>query len=495
MAWQWKKSAEFNGSTNTSVWSWKHVVTEYWETDSNNSNYYLTKNVSIVRVTSYLGRPTSASYFGGVATCRLDAEKDYNYKIDSKTFSYPTKVAKGGWVQMHSYDFVVEHNNDGTKTITTYSSLYNSEFNPSSASAQGNFTLTTIPRETDLPAFASAEVEKSSTITLSPKISGATHSIKLVFGNLTNWLKADGSLGTSEVKLSGKSLPITIPTSYYEQFDGASKTGTLYLYTYNGNTKIGSGKSKSFKITCNQGLCTPSISATVKDTNSITVALTGDEKTVVANASNILITPIIQGSDTDDTKGYITSKKVNEKAFTTDTYTEPNATTKDFEIYVANSRGFSNVKTVSMNRIVPYVPLTFSADNLYRPEPTTGEIVLEYSGKYYPGEFTNNLGDNGVFNTLDISWEYKPKSSDTYIEGGVLTPTINVEKNTYSGELTLGSNFDYKQQYDFVFYYNDKIINKSLKKSVTRGLPIFWWSEDAVHIVGNLYVEGEINPN
>lgn len=427
-------------------------------------------------------------------TCTFNTVVTVSGSEEGKKTSAPyTSVYGGQEIVVFEGWFTVPHNDDGSKSTKISVSIGNNQVYHASGSK--TVTLDTIARETDLPAFASGEIEKSYTITLVPKITNAKHSIKLVFGSLTYWLKADGSLGTSEVKLTGTSLPITIPTSYYGQFDGLSKTGTLYLYTYNGNTKIGSGKSKSFKITCNQSLCTPSITATVKDTNSITVALTGDEKTVVANASNVLITPTIRASDTDDTKGYITNKKINSTTFTTDTYTVSKANTKDFEIYVANSRGFSNVNTVSMGRIVPYVPLTFSIDNLYRPEPTTGEIALEYSGKYYPGEFTDNLGDNGVFNTLDISWEYKPKGSDTYIEGGVLTPTINADKNTYSGSLLLGTNFDYKQQYDFRFKYKDKIVSTSIDRIVTRGLPIFWWSEDAVHIIGDLYVEGTINPS
>lgn len=521
----------------------------------------------------------------------------------------------------------VYHNSSTGKASISASAYANAGPWNWKGTASGSADLPTIPRETPAPAFSSAYVEQTVTLAIAPKISGAQHSVKMVFGSLTNWLQSNGSLGSSEKKLSGKSLTMVIPKTYYKQFSGESKTGTLTLYTYNGDTKVGSGKSVTFKISCNPTLCIPNISGTAKDTNSVTVALTGDENTVVANASNIQVIPTIRISDSDDTTATITSKKVNKTSFTTSTYTFEKATTKSFEISVTNSRGLTNSKTVSMSRLVPYVSLTFNVIDLYRPEPTTGEIALEYSGKYYPGEFTNGLGkdtkylevgdklvydnitfsfpddlylsmqdletnkkhtivktneyeifygkfdtsydgvespyieysvwyseidgnnqmtpyhvyitksngtfvtgafmnettiisgadlgtvvevnsndtivypyitektiNNGTFNTLDITWKYKPKSSNTYIDGGVLTPKINTEKNTYSGKITLGTNFDYKQQYDFIFYYKDKIINSSLKKSVTRGLPIFWWSEDAVHIVGDLYVEGEINP-
>lgn len=453
----------------------------------------INSNASTVTVTVYAGKDK-----GSTESTRCT----FNTTISVSDANEPSSKSGGGWheissgqeFKIFSATFTVPHKDDGSKKVTITASIGNNNVYHAYGTS-GEVSLDTIARETDLPAFASADVEQTTTITLSPKISNAKHSIKLVFGSLTNWLKADGSLGSSEVKLSGKSLSITIPTAYYGQFDGTYKTGTLYLYTYNGDTKIGKGKSKSFKITCNSSLCTPVITATVKDTNSKTVALTNDDKTIVANASNILVTPTIRVSDDDDNKGYVTSKKVNSVAFTTDTCTINKATDKDFSISVTNSRGYTGTKTVSMSRIVPYVPLTFNIKNLYRPEPTTGEIRLEYDGKYYPGEFTNNLGDTGVFNSLEITWYYKLKKDSEYTTGGTLTPTINIEKNTYSGSLSLGKTFDYKNQYDFKFTYKDKIISDSTTRLVTRGLPIFWWSEDAVHIIGDLYVEGKINPS
>ena len=115
----------------------------------------------------------------------------------------------------------------------------------------------------------------------------------------------------------------------------------------------------------------------------------------------------------------------------------------------------------------------------------------KYSGKYYAGEFTDNLGDEGIFNQLMIAWGYKIKGSEgDFITGGVLTPTIDAEKNTYSGEESLGELFDYKTNYEFKFDYIDRI-NQYTKTEVyvTKGEPIFWWNEDSVHVLGTLYAD------
>ena len=55
----------------------------------------------------------------------------------------------------------------------------------------------------------------------------------------------------------------------------------MYLETYSGSTKIGDTKSYSITIYCLENRCIPTISGTISDTNSTTVALTGSNKTLV----------------------------------------------------------------------------------------------------------------------------------------------------------------------------------------------------------------------
>lgn len=405
-------------------------------------------------------------------------------------------VSAGQEFVVFDKNFIVPHEGDGSKTCVISASIGNNGVYHSAGSSQ--VTLDVIPRETPLPAFEAGYVEGTYIIGLTPLIANATHSIELIFGDtksdvianrnvLKQWVQSDGSLGASEVKLTGSNPSVTFPTEYYKYFNGSTGYGKFTLNTYNGNTLIGSN-AKWFKISCDPSRCTPTITATAIDNNPITVALTGDENTIIANASHVLVTPTIQPSDVDDTNALVTSKAIDSVVFTTDTAVLLNATKKDFLLSATNNRGLTGYyTTTATGGFIPYISLTFNIDELYRPEPTQGKIILKYSGKFYSGNFSD-----GIANELSLWWKYKANRDEEYTEGGVLTPIIDTEKHTYSGEVELGDIFDYQQQYDFQFFYKDKIIgiDDSLytPAKVTRGIPVYWWTADSFHIEGDLYV-------
>lgn len=141
-----------NGSTGNSNWSWKMEVIE----NSTNTS----SNTSSITINSYLGRPNSASYFGGNGNVTINCNGEV--RSFNKTFTYPTNVGAGGWVLMQSESFTVSHNTDGTKTIDVSSSLSNANFSPSSASASGSITLTKIPRYANITSFVVSKRDETS---------------------------------------------------------------------------------------------------------------------------------------------------------------------------------------------------------------------------------------------------------------------------------------------------------------------------------------------
>ena len=121
------QSKTITGSTNNSNWTWKMEVIE----NSTNTS----ANTSSVTVNSYLGRASSASYFGGNASVNITCNG--TSRSASKTFTYPTNVSGGGWVLVQSETFTITHNSDGSKDISISSSMSTGDFTPSSASASG----------------------------------------------------------------------------------------------------------------------------------------------------------------------------------------------------------------------------------------------------------------------------------------------------------------------------------------------------------------------
>ena len=420
----------------------------------------------------------------------------------SKSSSPYDSVSANEEIVVFEGTFVVPHDNDGKKSTTISVSIGNN--NVYHANGSSTVTLDTIKRATELPSFTSLTVENQTVFTLSPYISGAKHSVRFRCGNtqasaitngVTKWLQADWSMGDEEVLLSGDTLAVNVPSYLYDVFDGSVGHISMTLYTYSGTTLIDS-KTKWLKLLPGSS-CTPVVTAAIIDTNEKTISATGSANNIVANASLLEVIPTIQISDPDDTNSWIVSKSVEGEVFTEDTKFIPKPTKKDFLVSVTNNRGLTGNYTASATgRFIPYIDLTFDIEEIARTEPTSSEVTIQYSGKFFAGEFTDNLGENGNFNQLMIIWEYKVKgSSDEFTFGGALTPIINTEENTYSGEESLGELFDYQTNYEFKFTYIDRL-NTYIKDSVyvTKGLPVFWWNENAVYILGDLYVEGQINP-
>ena len=123
------------GSTSISAWTFKQKVIEKSIAEDNNS--------SAMTVELFLGRADSTSYVGGSFSCYVTLEG--KKKSFSGTIPYPTYIDAGKWYSLGKVTFnEVEHNDDGTKTVSIKSTMSSSDFTPSSASVSDTMTLTPI---------------------------------------------------------------------------------------------------------------------------------------------------------------------------------------------------------------------------------------------------------------------------------------------------------------------------------------------------------------
>lgn len=609
--------ARYTADTNTRYWV--NTIDAYEISSS------IETNKSIVRVDYWFGRKTSSSYMQNL-------EINYSITVGGNTKTgyhkvqgYQTVGVGDATYLVGTIDFEVPHNSDGSMSVDVSASFTN-DGSPVSGSVSNPpgqpLVLTTIARATKCPSLT-GYVKSSYNLSLQPASGSFNHSLHVWFGSVKKWLQADGTLGDNEYLFSTRTPLITLPKDFYSQFNGPSATGTFTLKTYNGSQYVGE-KEEIFYVQCNPSLCTPIATATVVDINEKTLLLTGDENDIIKFASQVLITPNIKVSDNDDTNSYITYKAINDNPFSTDTCVVVNPSDKNFKLTLTNSRNMTgNIIVSATGSLIDHVPLTFNISYLGRPEPTTGEISINYDGNYYDGAFTDetvtssnlyvgnelsysnivcsfpdnlwetmgittvqitvletdgyrlyywsqgeleptdtsditgryavileskatidqlvlyratrygtgepivdvnshdlivnesfgiiesiNNSDTIVYpyitktdviepirNSIALSWKYREKGTDAWIDGGNLSPTVNTEKNTYRGNESLGLIFDYTKQYEFIIHYEDKVISKDTPiQPVSRGLPIYWWDSNSVHIIGNLYVDGEINP-
>lgn len=145
----------------------------------------------------------------------------------------------------------VTHDSDGTKSVTI-TGVFNIQATLTGVyvgniTASDTVTLTAIPRASALTVPEGyGELGESETLTVTRYSTAFTHSIKYEYGNGNSftgvgYIKADGTVSTSEVKHSGLTINWTPPK------DMANKATTVpnvvvrfTITTYNGSTVVGS---------------------------------------------------------------------------------------------------------------------------------------------------------------------------------------------------------------------------------------------------------------
>lgn len=467
-----KQTKTMTGSTSSSLWTWKQVVYEYFDDD------YITNNRSRIVVESYLGRPAgqSTQSFGGTAS--IDITCDGESRSTSKSWNYgANQIAGGGWFLIQSETFYPKHNDDGTKKITISSSLSTSAFNPNSASASGELTLTTIPRTTPCPNL-DGYIEGSAPIALNPASTSFKHRIYYSYNGKTGYYPGSSSF-------FGASGSLPLDTSFYSYTSGKIGTGTITLYTYSSDGSLIGSTTGTMTVRCSANKCTPTIWATIVDSNSTTKNLTGDNTKLIKGYSNAQITYTINAKN----GASIDAKTVNGQTLGSSPYTINNVTTGNFEIYAIDSRGFS--RTINITKtLINYVPLTLEF-NVFRPTPTGSGISINFQGNYFNGSF------GSVSNTLSLSWKYRAKGTSSWTNGGTFTKdthyTISGNRFYSNGDVVLSDTlFEYQTNYEIAVYYTDKLINTYTIKPVPKGQPVLSWEDQLVNVNGQFVTSDNI---
>lgn len=92
-------------------------------------------------------------------------------------------------------------------------------------------------------------------------------------------------------------------------------------------------------------------------------------------------------------------------------------------------------------------------------------------------------------NTLEMSYYYK-KTTDTYWSQEIpLNPTISDDNTFYINNLSLGNDFDYEEEYQFLIYANDKLMwigGYQNEVTLTKGKPVVSIGDGTVWVYGDL---------
>lgn len=456
-----------NGSTSSSAWTYKLETSE--------SNVNVSNNTSVVTVTAYLGRASSRSYIGTTWSGKITVNGSTQNM--SGTIPYKTYIDGGAWYTLATKSFTVTHNDDGSKTVSI-SSNWSPESGvvPSSASASGNMTLTTIARKSTV-SCTNGNIGSNVTISISRKSSSFTHTLTYTFGNLS---------GTIATKTSSTSVSWTLPDTFYAQTPNSNeKTGTITCTTYNGNTSIGSN-SCSFKayVTNANPIFTDFSYIDVGDVGEwdssiITTDLTGDNSKIIKGYSYLKAETIgTVSSQKSATLSYYQIDNVKVSPSTPVYVRDYDKST--IAMSVVDSRGNATIvtKDISAN-FINYFNITKGSINLTRSQGGVGEsVTLNYNGTFW----NENFG--AVHNTINAIYRFKKtyESESSWVTG---TTTINpnVSGNDYSfNSLIAGDTqahgFDTDESYDIEVIVWDKLIGVKFSAILGTGKP-------AIAVYGN----------
>ena len=301
---------------------------------------------------------------------------------DTLSKSLYMEITYGNVTTVITHTVRVYHDGSGKKTITvsgTGGITSPAEASLKTTDISAKITLDTIPRASAISA-TDCNIGANSTVVVSKKDSGFTHTLAYKFGSLSGYIASTGEPVETAEKFSQTVVNFSVPESFYAQIpDAPSGTCTLTCVTYQGATKIGT-KTASFTVTALKDQCAPEISLAVEDTWEKTCQLTGDPQVLVLNASKAkcLLTATAKHAAT------VVSRTLLGKAVPEEALLDP-VTTAELVYAVTDSRGYSVEQTYPAPYIA-YVQPTVNA-SVKRDSPTANPAVLTVTGQCFCGSF------------------------------------------------------------------------------------------------------------
>lgn len=355
----------------------------------------------------------------------------------------------------------VKHNADGSLDMAIVASIVepdgNNPYAPPEMAIVDTMSLTVIPMASTIGATDS-NIESVSMIAVNQKSAKYTHSVQYKFGALSGYVRADGSVSSTEVKHTATSIPFKVPSSFYNQIpDKPSGVCELICRTYSGNTSIGEAQSATFIATAARALCDPEVSGTVVDNNPNTVALTGDVSKLIQYKSTAQCTIDAVAKN----GASIVQKSIAGSLVSNNVLSIPSIEQSTVSFAATDSRGYTGSKLAQL-QLIPYVPLTSNAV-VNRTDPTSGNAVLTLQGNCYVGSF--GVRGNAI------------KAKYRVNQGSYVEVPLNFNGNTYFAEVAL-SGLVYTQRHTVDVLIEDLLTTVSTSLPVKRGIPVFDWGEN-----------------
>lgn len=338
--------------------------------------------------------------YDGTGYSQNESSNEAYYILQGTKVWHPYYYSSTGWYKLGSKTITVDHNSDGSKTVTLSASWdcgFDSAYTPRTLSVSGSVTLPTIPRAATL-SYGSMTMGTAATIKITPPVSGATSTITYKFGSAS---------GTIVTKTSAASVSWTPPTSLAAQIpNSASGTGTLTVETYSGSTKLG---SRAYTVTISvPSTMTPTLTVAISDPTGRADTYGG----YIQSKSRLKVELTAAGVQGSTIKSY--AIKVGDiLSATSDTATSgylPASGSLTVTASATDSRGRTKTVTKTVT-VTPYVSPTISSLKVVRCKANGTE---DPTGAYAKATFSGAITALGGKNTASYRVETRETGTETW---------------------------------------------------------------------------------
>ena len=389
------------------------------------------------------------------------------------------------------------HNADATKSFNVN---FSASFRliasvPLEATISGTFTLDKITRASSVTC-STVNIGVAPVITIDSQDINYRHTLSYGFGN-------DEQGYLTGIITERENRPTVThfvwPESFYQMIPNSrSGMGVIYCSTYNSfGTLVGEQTRCNFTVTVNEGSSTPVFAGgypKIKDINSVTKALTGDDSILIRYASTAQVEIGAEGRN----YATIARQKVKNDTAYHEEYTNDlvtiafgNVVSPVFSFELEDSRGYITKPGRDLSatdRFVEYFLPTCSIGN-NKPD-VHGNLTINARGSWFNSSF------GAVDNSITVEYRYKTEHAEWQNTESEWQPmTVTISGNSYDATVSfIIPNFDYKAGYVYEARVKDKLFTAHSTEYEVKSSALFSWSnqdfEFNVPVKFNAGVEG-----
>lgn len=262
----------------------------------------------------------------------------------------------------------------------------------------------------------------------------------------------------------------------------ASFSATYELTTLNNGSSIGTSTATAQIKTSSSTSKPTAPTFSYNDNNSSTVAVTGNNQTLIQNKSTLRLTSLASTAKNGASIasytiiiGGVTTTSVSGGTVTVGSV--PQSGTLTLQVTATDTRGYSNSSSIGNITCYAYENPSLTTGKVSRDDINNTEIALAFTGTF------TNVGSN----VPSATYQYKKSSASTWSATKSVTLTVSGGNISYSG--THIEDFDADSSYDFNLFISDSLTTE------TYYFPVSPYEPLVAYRVGSLGVKRVPAPN